>query len=1008
MTTAQQQQAARNFAAYWKDKGYEKGESQSFWLSLLRDVYGVEHPEQFIQFEEQVHLDHTSFIDGTIPATHVLIEQKGLGKDLNKPIKQSDGALLTPFEQAKRYILELPVSQHPRWVVTCNFSTFYVYDMERPRGEPEIIELANLEKEYYRLQFLVDAGNEHLKREMEVSIAAGEIVGLLYDAFYKQYANPESEHSLKSLNKLCVRLVFCLYAEDAGIFGHHGMFHDYLKGFDTRGLRKGLVDLFRVLDTKLQDRDPYLKDDNPELAAFPYVNGGLFSDENIEIPPFTDEIRDLLLVKASENFNWSEISPTIFGAVFESTLNPETRRSGGMHYTSIENIHKVIDPLFLDELKAELDEICANPVERTRTAKLRVFQRKLASLTFLDPACGSGNFLTETYLSLRRLENKILVKLSHGQVTMYSASESPIQVSISQFYGIEINDFAVTVAKTALWIAESQMMKETEKILLVPLEFLPLKTNAFIVEGNALRVDWESVVPKSKLNYIMGNPPFVGARLMGKEQKADVNTIFPGWKNAGNLDYVCCWYKKASDMMQGTSVRSALVSTNSVSQGESVANLWKPLFDAGVHIDFAYRTFRWDSEAKIKAHVHCVIIGFSVAASSTPKKLFDGDRYQVANNINGYLLDGENVFVESRSKPICNVPEIGIGNKPIDGGFYLFEKEEMEDFIKKEPSSKKYFRPWYGSREFINQKPRYCLWLGECTPAELKAMPHCMERVKAVREYRLASPSAGTVKLADKPTRFHVENMPKGNYIVIPKVSSENRKYVPMGLMSPDMLCSDLVFIVPNATAYHLGVLTSNVHMAWVRAVCGRLKSDYRYSKDIVYNNFPWPAPTEQQKAKIEQTAQAILDARALYPDSSLADLYDELTMPPELRKAHRDNDRAVMDAYGFTKGTAARTSESACVTELMKLYQKRCLPHNLNNLFEKLTSNKLRGLHCSRSLFLLGLHRLVAIHTQNMPGLAWSGSPDRQNALRANKLLHPAFAVYGCMCYTKNNRWCS
>lgn len=924
MTTAQQQQAARNFAAYWKDKGYEKGESQPFWLSLLRDVYGVEHPEQFIQFEEQVHLDHTSFIDGTIPATHVLIEQKGLGKDLNKPIKQSDGALLNPFEQAKRYILELPVSQHPRWVVTCNFSTFYVYDMERPRGEPEIIELANLEKEYYRLQFLVDAGNEHLKREMEVSIAAGEIVGLLYDAFYKQYANPESEHSLKSLNKLCVRLVFCLYAEDAGIFGHHGMFHDYLKGFDTRGLRKGLVDLFRVLDTKLQDRDPYLKDDNPELAAFPYVNGGLFSDENIEIPPFTDEIRNLLLEKASENFNWSEISPTIFGAVFESTLNPETRRSGGMHYTSIENIHKVIDPLFLDELKAELDEICANPVERTRTAKLRVFQRKLASLTFLDPACGSGNFLTETYLSLRRLENKILVKLSHGQVTMYSASESPIQVSISQFYGIEINDFAVTVAKTALWIAESQMMKETEKILLVPLEFLPLKTNAFIVEGNALRVDWESVVPKSKLNYIMGNPPFVGARLMGKEQKADVNTIFPGWKNAGNLDYVCCWYKKAADIMQGTSVRSALVSTNSVSQGESVANLWKPLFDAGVHIDFAYRTFRWDSEAKIKAHVHCVIIGFSVAASSTPKKLFDGDRYQVANNINGYLLDGENVFVESRSKPICNVPEIGMGNQPIDNGQYLFEKEDMEAFIKKEPSAAAYFHPWYGAKEFISQKPRYCLWLGECSPAQLKQMPYCLERVHAVKEYRESSTRASTVKMAMKPTRFQTENMPKGHYVVIPEVSSEKRRYIPIGYLDDSKLCSNKLRLVPSATLFIFGVLESNVHMAWMRCVCGRLKSDYDYSIKIVYNNFPWPAPTEQQKAKIEQTAQAILDARALYPDSSLADLYDELTMPPELRKAHQANDRAVMDAYGFTKGTAARTSESACVTELMKLYPKK------------------------------------------------------------------------------------
>ena len=708
-----------------------------------------------------------------------------------------------------------------------------------------------------------------------------------------------------------------------GIFGRHGMFHDYLAAFDTRGMRKALVELFRVLDTKLQDRDPYLQDDNPELAAFPYVNGGLFSDENIEIPPFTDEIRNLLLNKASEDFNWAEISPTIFGAVFESTLNPETRRSGGMHYTSIENIHKVIDPLFLDALKAELNEICENPIERTKNAKLRAFQRKLAGLKFLDPACGSGNFLTETYLSLRRLENKILLELSHGQVTMYTASESPIQVSISQFYGIEINDFAVTVAKTALWIAESQMMKETEKILLVPLDFLPLKTNAYIVEGNALRTDWESVIPKSELNYIMGNPPFVGARLMDKAQKDDINHIFAGWKNAGNLDYVCCWYKKAADIMQNTAIRTALVSTNSVSQGESVANLWKPLFADGVHIDFAYRTFRWDSEAKSKAHVHCVIIGFSTAVNPAERRIYSGERYQVAKNINGYLLDGDNVFIESRNKPLCNVPEIGIGNKPIDGGFYLFEKEEMEDFIKKEPASKKYFRPWYGSKEFINRKSRYCLWLGNCSPAELKTMPLCLERVKSVKEYRLNSPSAGTVKLADKPTHFHVENMPDSTYILVPKVSSERRRYVPIGFMTPDVLCSDLVFIIPKASLYHFGILTSNIHMAWMRAVCGRLEMRYRYSKDVVYNNFPWPTPTEQQKAKIEQTAQAILDARALYPDCSLADLYDELTMPPELRKAHQDNDRAVMDAYGFTKGTAARTSESACVAELMKLYQK-------------------------------------------------------------------------------------
>lgn len=930
MTTAQQQQAARNFAAYWKDKGYEKGESQPFWLSLLRDVYGVEHPEQFIQFEEQVHLDHTSFIDGTIPATHVLIEQKGLGKDLNKPIKQSDGALLTPFEQAKRYILELPVSQHPRWVVTCNFSTFYVYDMERPHGEPEIIELANLENEYYRLQFLVDAGNEHLKREMEVSIAAGEIVGLLYDAFYKQYANPESEHSLKSLNKLCVRLVFCLYAEDAGIFGHHGMFHDYLKGFDTRGLRKGLVDLFRVLDTKLQDRDPYLQDDNPELAAFPYVNGGLFNDENIEIPPFTDEIRNLLLEKASENFNWSEISPTIFGAVFESTLNPETRRSGGMHYTSIENIHKVIDPLFLDELKGELDEICAISVERTKNTKLRAFQRKLASLTFLDPACGSGNFLTETYLSLRRLENKILVELSHGQVTMYSASESPIQVSISQFYGIEINDFAVTVAKTALWIAESQMMKETEKILLVPLEFLPLKTNAFIVEGNALRVDWESVVPKSKLNYIMGNPPFVGYSLQSKEQKSDILSIYVDekgkpYKTAGKIDYVAGWYYKAAKLMQNTPIRTAFVSTNSITQGEQVAGVWKPLFEQfGIHIDFAYQTFRWDSEASAKAHVHCVIVGFSVAVNTNSKKLFIGDKLHLSNNINAYLMDAPNVFIESRNTPLNGVLSMSSGGKPVEGGYYIFTDDEKNAFLKEEPSAQTYFRKFVGSDDFINGYTRWCLWLHDVSPSDIRKLPECMKRVNSVHDYRLESKKAATRAAAATPMSFMEIKRPVGKFLIVPEVSSQRRKYVPLGFSDKEMICSNKVRFVSNATMYHFGILTSNVHMAWMRAVCGRLKSDYSYSINVVYNNFPWPTPTEQQKAKIEQTAQAILDARALYPDSSLADLYDDLTMPPELRKAHQDNDRAVMDAYGFTKGTAARTSESACVTELMKLYQQK------------------------------------------------------------------------------------
>ncbi len=921
MNEKEQRAAAREFAADWAGRGDEKQETQSFWLALLQKVYGVEEPEKYISFERRVEVDDTrtgkstkKFIDGYIAQTRVLIEQKGQDIDLSKGYKQSDGSLLSPYQQARRYGGYLPQSEQPRWIVVCNFWEFQIHDMNRPNDEPELLELADLEKEYSRLRFLIDTTSEHIKKEMEISLKAGELVGVLYDALLAQYQNPDDPKTLKDLNALCVRLVFCLYAEDAAIFGRPLMFHDYLQAHRAEA-RRALIDLFRVLDQKPEQRDPYMDDD---LAAFPYVNGGLFSDENIVIPRLTDEIIDLILKNASEDFDWSDISPTIFGAVFESTLNPDTRRSGGMHYTSIENIHKVIDPLFLDDLRAELDEIKKLTVERTRKARLEAYQKKLAGLTFLDPACGSGNFLTETYLSLRRLENEAIAELHHDQIMM--DMDNPIQVSISQFYGIEINDFAATVAKTALWIAESQMMKETEDVVHMTLDFLPLKTNASIVEGNALQIDWADVVPRNRLNYIMGNPPFVGARLMGKEQKDDVNLIFKGWKNAGNLDYVCCWYKKAADLMVGTDIRAALVSTNSVAQGETVANLWKPLFEAGIHIDYAYRTFRWDSEAKSKAHVHCVIIGFSTAPNKAAKTLYVGDHAQSVQNINGYLIDADNIFVESRNKPLCDIPSIGIGNKPIDGGNYLFSKDEMDAFIKKEPSAAQYFKPWYGSQEFINRCPRYCLWLGDCSPSELRKMPECMKRVEAVRALRLASKSAGTVKLADRPTHFHVENMPSGTYVVIPEVSSEKRKYIPMGFMTPDILCSNLVKIVPNASLFHFGVLTSNVHMAWVRAVCGRLKSDYRYSKDVVYNNFPWPTPTSEQKARIEQTAQAILDARSLYPDCSLADLYDEATMPPELRKAHQQNDRAVMQAYGFS---VKNMTESACVAELMKLYQK-------------------------------------------------------------------------------------
>lgn len=921
MTVKEQQAAAASFAAQWAGHGDEKQETSSFWLSLLQKVFGVADPTACIQFEVPVKLDHTSFIDAYLPATHVLIEQKGCDIDLKKGYRQSDGSLLTPFQQARRYAGYLPHDLNPRWIVVCNFRQFHIHDMNRPNDEPEVILLEELPTQYHRLRFLVDTGDAHIQREVEVSFKAGALVGLLYDEILKQYIDPTSAYSLKSLNMLCVRLVFCLYAEDAGIFGRKGMFHDYLQAAadaNPAGVRRALIDLFRTLDTPEADRDPYM---DADLKAFPYVNGGLFADENIEIPQFTPHIIALLLNKASDDFDWSEISPTIFGAVFESTLNPETRRSGGMHYTSIENIHKVIDPLFLDDLRAELAEIKAIAVDRTRKARLEAYQKKLAGLTFLDPACGSGNFLTETYLSLRRLENEVISLLQYGQQVM-GGSISPVQVSISQFYGIEVNDFAVTVAKTALWIAESQMLEETKKIVYANIEFLPLKTNASIVEANALTLDWQTVIPREKLHYIMGNPPFVGARMMAPAQKSDLLAVFgPGWKNLGNLDYVAGWYKKAADYMDGTPVRAALVSTNSVSQGESVANLWRPLFAGGLHIDFAHRTFRWDSEAKIKAHVHCVIIGFSCVPSAKPRVIYTGGEPHTARNINAYLLDAENIFVESRNKPLCPVPEIGIGNKPIDDGNYLFTQEEMEAFLAKEPGAAPYFHPWYGSYEFINRRPRYCLWLGDCTPAQLHALPECLKRVQAVRAFRLASKSAGTVKLADKPTRFHVENMPKGTYIIIPRVSSERRKYIPIGFLTPNNFTSDSVHIIPNASPYHFGVLTSNVHMAWVRAVCGRLKSDYRYSKDVVYNNFIWPDPTPEQKARIEQTAQGILDARALYPDSSLADLYDETTMPPELRRAHQQNDRAVMAAYGFDVRTM---TESSCVAALMKLYQQK------------------------------------------------------------------------------------
>ncbi len=905
--------AAAEFAERWKGRGYERGESQPFWIDLLSNVFGIETPSDgFITFEDHRMVDASNFIDGRIRSTRVLIEQKSLGKDLRAGIRQSDGSLLNPFQQARRYVVSLPVSEHPRWIVTCNFSEFLVYDMEQPNSEPEQILLENLGKEYYRLMFLVDAKNEHLSKEIKVSKEAGEIVGKIYGALLEQY-DDNSPEALRWLNILCVRIVFCLYAEDAGIFTHD-QFYDFLSRYEAEDMRRALRDLFEVLNTPLEKRSKYLKDD---LKAFPYTNGGLFEEE-IEIPQFTNELRTTLLQNASLDFDWSEISPTIFGALFESTLNPETRRSGGMHYTSIENIHKVIDPLFLNALRRELDEILEEKVEKQRIKKLDAFQDRLASLTFLDPACGSGNFLTETYLSLRRLENECIRERYHGQAFLGFEEVNPVKVSIHQFYGIEINDFAVTVATTALWISEAQMLRETEKIIKRDIDFLPLKSYTNIVEGNALRVDWQSVVPKENLDYIMGNPPFVGNNYMNDSQRADLAPFFPKNKT---LDYVCCWYVKAAAYIVNSKVKCALVSTNSITQGEQVPLLWKELFNSyNIHIDFAHRTFRWDSEASLKAHVHCVIVGFSFLENKAIKKIYDNDKVREATNINAYLMDAPDVFIDSRSKPLCDVPVMRKVNQPTDGGNLIIEKDDYDSFVSREPEAKKYIRKLIGAREFINNIPRYCLWLVNITPAEIRKMPLVMKRIEAVKEMRLASNDAGTRKLACTPHLFR-ETVNPDSSVVVPRVSSERRKYVPMGFIGKDIIVTDAILLIPDASRYHFGILESNVHMAWMRAVCGRLKSDYRYSKDVVYNNFPWPTPTDEQKAKIELTAQAILDARAKYPDSSLADLYDDLTMPVELRSAHQDNDRAVMQAYGFNVKTM---TESQCVAELFKLYKEK------------------------------------------------------------------------------------
>ena len=915
MDDKEQKRAAEKFVEFWQGKGYEKGQTQAFWLSLLREVFGVKEPEKVISFEDQVVLKNTNFIDAFIPSTRVLIEQKGSHIDLTQKIKQSDGSMLTPFQQARRYISGLSFSTYPRWIVVCNFSEFHVHDMERPDAPPEVVLLENLADEFHRLKFLIHDQQEVIAKEKELSVAAGNIVGQLYDELLKGYKDPSSKESQHSLNVLCVRLVFCLYAEDAGIFGRRRMFHDYLAQYRDRpkDVRRAVLDLFDVFDTPVEDRDKYLDE---ELAAFPYVNGSLFANARaLEIPNFTPEIVSLLLNEASEGFDWSKISPTIFGAVFESTLNPETRRKGGMHYTSIENIHKVIDPLFLNELNDELAQIRAVKTLTIKNQKLQAFHDKLASLTVLDPACGSGNFLTETYISLRRLENEVIRIQSNGQAFLNVEGLSPTRISLSQFYGIEINDFACAVAKTALWIAESQMLNETEDILGRNLPFFPLKTLTNIVEGNALRLDWESEFKGVSINYIIGNPPFVGHNVRSDAQKYDLQAVF-GDISVDKSDYVVAWFYKAAKYAQKRSTKVAFVATNSICQGTSVGVIWRLLFELGMRIDYAWRTFLWDSEAKDKAHVHVVIVSFSHEGGESPV-LFDSNGTRVAcSNINGYLMDAPNVCVERVKQQLSGLPEMKTGSLPRSSGFTL-TKEEREVFIKDNPLCEKWIKEYIGSDEFLNGGERYCLWMKNALPSELKKCHKVMERVEQIRNDRLSSPAETTRRTAKTPTLFAVDAQPESTYIAVPQVSSERRNYVPCGFVSPEVIASNLLFVIPDVQLYQFALLTSSVHMAWMRAVAGRLEMRYRYSKDVVYNSFICPKLDEEQKKKLTKTAQAILDARSKHSNQTLADLYDVLLMPDDLRKAHEENDKAVLQAYNLK----VSSTEGEIVSHLMTLY---------------------------------------------------------------------------------------
>lgn len=908
---------ALKFSKTWADASSEDSEAKPFWIDFF-DIFGVTDRrvatfEHAVKKLPGVKSRTDGFVDLFWPGM-LLVEHKSRGKDLDRAM-----------DQALAYLSGIAERELPQIIIVCDFARFRVRQLAT--GETTEFELAELHKNVKLFGLIAGYKAQTIAPQDPVNIKAAERMGKLHDAL------KASGYEGHALEVLLVRLLFCLFADDTGIFQPAQILRSFIEertSEDGSDLGPRLSQLFQVLNTPEDKRSKALDE---QLAAFPYVNGKLF-EEPLPMADFNRAMREAFLDACA--LDWSAISPAIFGSLFQSIMDDKARRNLGAHYTSEENILKLIKPLFLDELWAEFEKVKSNK------NRLLEFHKKLRTLTFFDPACGCGNFLVISYRELRLLELAVL-RASHTSGQQALDVHHLISLNVDQFYGVEIEEFPAQIAQVALWLLDHQMNMRVSEEFGMYFARIPLRHTACVVNDNALQLDWNEVLPAERCSYVLGNPPFVGAKFMDDAQREDTRLVFSGLDNAGLLDFVAAWYVLATRYMAvNTNLRCAFVSTNSITQGEQVGVLWGWMLAQGVRIQFAHRTFNWSNEARGKAAVHCVIVGFGLQ-DRADKTIFEyedikGDPLAVpARNINPYLVDAPDVVLPRRSNPICSVPQIGIGNKPIDDGNYLFTTAEKDAFIAVEPQSSKWFRRWLGADEFLNGYERWCLWLGDCPPIELRAMPQAVKRVQAVKDFRLASKSLPTQKLANTPTRFHVENIPLSPYLLIPRVSSERRMFIPMGYINIDTLTSDSAHVAIQVGLFHFGVLASTMHNAWVRYTCGRLESRYRYSKDIVYNNFPWPdlsvelgAFSAEQKAKaaIEAAAQAVLDARAQFQTgptpSSLADLYDPLTMPPALLKAHQKLDAAVDAAYALTAGgKKTYKNDAERVAYLFELYQR-------------------------------------------------------------------------------------